>query len=74
MDNTQPRWTTDQVKEHLPDVQVSRGTIERLGRLSGRGNRFATVSVANDHGWPIAFDVAWETVTHCLNNDRPIRA
>lgn len=72
-------WTVAKVKEELPNVLVDlgKGNVQ-TGRLSGRQCPFAHVSVTNlgtlhlhSHLW-MDFEVAWETVAHCLNTGKPI--
>ena len=71
-------WTVASVKRELPNVNVKIGKKVVSGRLSGRLNEFATVSVTNEgtlHSGSQVFadwKVAWETVANCLNNNRPI--
>lgn len=77
-------WTAARVREELPDVQVKIGRKVVQGRVSGRLNQFATVSVTNgstskrfpsfgSHA-PIFMDwsVAWDTIAHSLNTGKAL--
>ncbi len=66
-------WTVKRVKEELPTVKIKIGGVVSDGRVSGRLNKFATVSVTNDKprsGVPLFYDAqfAWETIANCLNS------
>ena len=70
-------WTAKSVKDQLPSVAVKIGKRILPGRLSGRLNQFATVTVDIEVIHPagqvwIDYHVAWDTIANCLNNDRPI--
>ena len=71
-------WTAKQVRDQLPNVVVRIGKKVVTGRVSGRLNAFATVSVTNEgtlHSGSQLFmdkEVAWQTVANCLNNERPV--
>ena len=71
-------WTASKVRAVLPGVLVKIGKKVVKGRLSGRLNDFATVSVTNEgtlhSGSQLFWDeqFAWETVANCLNQKRPI--
>ena len=62
-------WTIDRVKAELPNVEV-RTNDGRIvsAMLRGRTLPFAVVHTAYDE----SFEVAWETVAHCLNSHKPI--
>lgn len=67
-------WTVESVKRLLPSVRVHTGKRKfATGRVSGRLNRFATVTVDNcfRHGsndpW-MDFEFSWEAIVHSLNN------
>lgn len=69
-------WTVEQVKRELPGVTVKIGKNLVPGRLSGRLNRFATVTVTNtvmggQTPWR-DWHFAWETIVHCLNSDEAL--
>ncbi len=72
------QWTIAAVKVELPNVKVRIGKKVVTGRISGRLKQFATVSITNtgtlhnnSHMW-IDREVAWETLVHCLNANRPV--
>ncbi len=71
-------WTVAAIKEQLPNIKVRIGKKVVTGRISGRQRQFATVSVTNTgtlhRGNQIWIDreVAWETLVHCLNVNRPV--
>lgn len=73
-----PPWDVEKVKAELPNVKVKIGNQIHTGRVSGRLNKFATVSVTNLgtlHAKSRVFadfQVAWPTIVHALNNDRPL--
>ncbi len=67
-------WTIKTVKECLPDVPVKIGKKIVQGRIRGRLNKFASVSVTNTgtlHSgsdlW-VDREVAWETLVYVLND------
>lgn len=61
-------WTIERVKEELPDIDIDlNGKIEKA-RISGRKEKFATVTTG-DH----SFQYAWSTITNVLNEKRPLR-
>lgn len=65
-------WTIESVKSELPNVKVKPVSgPNKIGVVRGRKNKFATVLVAD--GPFSGFEVAWDTIVNCLNNDRPIR-
>lgn len=77
-------WTAAKVREELPTVQVKIGRKVVQGRVSGRKNQFATVSVTNgsmskrfpsfgSHA-PIFMDwsFAWDTIAHSLNTGKAL--
>ena len=64
------KWNEETVKELLPDIQVMLpdGEIVRC-QIGGRLLPFAGV-----YGYKcINVQAAWDTIAHCLNNDRPLR-
>lgn len=66
-------WTVESVKEQLPDVKVKCGKLTLIGHVRGRKNRFATVWYEHpNYKKQYEFEVAWETIVYCLNNDKPI--
>lgn len=73
-------WTVDHVKEELPYVRVRLGATIVQGKVSGRRNPFATVSIRNTgtlHSesqlW-VNIEYSWETIAHSLNTDKPLIA
>lgn len=72
-------WTEKSVKELLPAVTVKVGRNIVPGRVSGRLNAFATVSVKNQgtlHNRSYIYgdwQVAWCTIVYCLNEGKPIK-
>ena len=72
--------TTEEIKTELPNVLGTWQGKKWTCRISGRLNKFATVSpwYRPEHGHLKAiigpcFDVAWETVAHCVNQVTPIQ-
>jgi hypothetical protein len=74
-------WTVAMVKEKLPDVRVKVGKKIVVGRVTGRLNAFATVTIQLEAGerlhrgnrpWADAA-FAWETLVDCLNDGRPLQ-
>lgn len=72
-------WTAERVKRDLPSVQVKIGRKVMSGRLSGRLNQFATVTVNNEgtlHAGNLPWmdvQASWETLADLLNGNRPLR-
>ena len=72
-------WTIATVKRDLPSVSIRivKGKIV-TGRVSGRLNQFATVSVPNTgtlHSNSIIFadgQFSWEAIAHSLNSGKPL--
>lgn len=74
-------WTPETVKRDLPNVLGQRGSKVYHCSVSGRLCKFACVcirgidvertSLVKPLMGP-CFQVAWETVAHCLNSGRPI--
>jgi hypothetical protein len=61
--------TIDQIKTDLPDVRVSWDKEEYIGMIRGRRNKFATLLI---QGTGASFQVAWETLVNCINNDKAV--
>lgn len=61
-------WTVERVKAELPYVWVRVNGRVHSGQLIGRRNNYA---VARIEGAQI-IEVAWATIAHCLNTNRPI--
>jgi hypothetical protein len=75
-------WTVKSVKEELPSVTVKVGNVRYYGRVTGRLNRFATVTLIepiepkhkrthpmiapNTPLWS-DHEFAWETIASALN-------
>jgi hypothetical protein len=55
-----------EIKEALPDVKVKSDGQVYTGYVRGRLNRFATVWIPE---LDKSFEVAWETITFCVNNN-----
>ncbi len=62
------KHTIESVKETLPDVQLKSGNRINSAILSGRENRFATVTINNWYG----FQFSWEAIVRSLNNQEPL--
>jgi hypothetical protein len=75
---TSTTWTAASVRRELPAIGVKIGKKTVTGRISGRLNQFATVSVTNmgtlHSGSQVFADwqVSWDTLAHCLNTGRPV--
>lgn len=67
-------WTVEKVKEYMPNISVKLGdgTIVK-GYITGRKPQFAIVKIWIHNTW-MTIEVAWGTIAHCLNNDKPILA
>lgn len=74
-------WTIDSVKKELPIVPVILGKHEFLGKISGRKNQFATVTInypvgerlyPNSPPW-IHYHFSWQTIVDVLNNGRKLK-
>lgn len=72
-------WTIEAVKRDLPNVLIKIGRKVATGRVSGRLNRFATVTVDNcfRHGsnppW-MDFHFSWDAIVRSLNTNSPLIA
>ena len=71
----QQQWTAALVREKLPTVRVKYGNKIFDGRVTGRLNQFATVTIYAELGphlrgtpW-MDFHVAWETLADCLDEN-----
>lgn len=70
--------TIEQVKRELPNVKVRIGRKVATGRVSGRLNKFATVSVTNEgtlhRNTPIWMDwqFSWEAIAHAVTTGEPL--
>ena len=66
-------WTVKDVRRILPDVPcIMPGGIAAMGRVTGRNNDFATVSV--DGATAVSSgEFAWSTIASSLNNNRALR-
>jgi len=74
-------YTIEQVKRELPEAKIKYNGAMFFGRVSGRFNQFASVSVAYKERkgsiylmsvfGPI-LQFSWETVTRCINEDIPL--
>jgi len=63
--------TIQEIKENLPDIKIKLDNGEIVkGLVRGRNLRFAKVSRTTWGGF--AFDVAWETIERCINNNTPL--
>ena len=67
-------WTTQRVKEYLPDVSVlAEGRGISTAQMSGRKNAFASIWPGRCAQFPDGIEVSWQTIADCLNADKPIR-
>lgn len=67
--------TTAYVKEYLPDVSVQYQNEIFVGKLSGRKNKFATVTIApnGDYGYGyVTAEVSWDAVVRMINTGVPL--
>jgi hypothetical protein len=66
--------TIEEIKDLLPDVKVATDSGNRkfIGKVSGRKNRFATVTVYT-YGLTSSYEVSWPTVARAYNNNSAIR-
>ena len=62
-------WTAARVRDELPDVKIDFNGRIYPAIVRGRLCEFAGVIVPETG---LRCDVAWETVAHCLNANRPI--
>lgn len=61
----------DDIKNMLPDVQVSFGGVALLGILCGRNDDVATVYVpARENA---SFQFSWPTIRRAINDNRTLR-
>lgn len=68
-------WTVAKVKAELPRVPVKVGRKQYAGRVSGRLNRFATVTISHiEHGTGYLrgepwhdWQFSWEAIANALN-------
>ena len=59
--------TIEEVKEHLPRVELRYFDRIYSAVIRGRQDKFATV-FWNDRSWQFS----WETITRAINADRPL--
>jgi len=70
-------WTIETVKRDLPNVAVDIGEDVVTGRLSGRMNDFATVTIfdcfrnGSNRQWS-DYQFSWRTIVESLNNGTPL--
>lgn len=64
-------WTVGKVKEELPHVKVSYNGAIHKGVVLGRKLPFAHVTIRQGNSHSSA-EFAWETVVHCLNEDKAL--
>ena len=58
------------VKDQLPDVKVNdNGTIHKA-ILRGRQLDFPKVHYGPNYQY--SFEVSWQTLTHCINENKPV--
>lgn len=66
-------WNAKLVKELLPNVEVKIGNKLHTGRVTGRANKYATVTVQNEgtlHSGTVPwvdFHFSWTTIADALN-------
>lgn len=70
-------WTPAKVKAELPDVSIQVGRKVCRGRVTGRLNPVATVTVTEHrcgYGYPPWHDwhFSWEAIARSLNDDKPL--
>lgn len=67
--------TIAQVKAELPDVKVMHNGKRHLGRVSGRLNQFATVSIGYSPALRdfVDFQFSWEAIARAVNSGLPLR-
>jgi hypothetical protein len=61
--------TIKELKEKLPDVKVNVDGKTYTGILTGRINKFATVTVHHPVWGKHNFEFSWQAVTRAINND-----
>lgn len=71
-----PLWTELLVKELLPDITVDFGDKRSpvAARVTGRLNRFATVSPLDrdGHTYGLHYQASWSAVTRCVVSSAPL--
>lgn len=67
-------WTPEKVRETLPYVSVRINGRNVIGRVSGRKNRFASVSLGYSTALQQFVDrtYSWEAVARSLNTGEPL--
>jgi len=63
-------WTSEKVRELLPDICARLRDRDIICRIRGAKNEFATIYNLEDHG--MSYEVSWETLADCLNSERKI--
>lgn len=66
---TQTPVTVDQIKTDLPDVKVLWDNKEYTGMVRGRKNKFATLLIQFTGA---RFEVSWETLARCINENKAV--
>lgn len=78
-------WSASKVRSMLPSVEVQFGKARLMGRVTGRANRLATVTVdyIGNPGWKRLtpgtdpwrdFHYTWEAIAESLNTGKPLGA
>jgi hypothetical protein len=56
--------TIEQIKEELPEIEITYNDIKCQGQIKGRKNDYASVYIKK---FDMTFEYAWETVTRMYN-------
>lgn len=65
--------TIDEIKRGLPDVKVRVSSdYIKDGRISGRQNKYATVSLKSAWGDYTKYQFSWRTIQHHLETGEPL--
>ena len=56
--------TIAQIKEELPEIEITYNGIKYQGQIKGRKNDYASVYIKK---FDMTFEYAWETVTRMYN-------
>lgn len=65
-------WTAAKVRELLPDVKIKCGRKHYTGRIYGRLNKFATITIWFEDRPYQDFTYSWDTIAHALNTGKPL--
>ena len=64
--------TVEEIKEALPTMGLKFNDKVYAAKVSGRRNKFATLTSIENHNFSVK--VSWQCVTRCFNDCKPVLA